>query len=105
MVAAAIGVPFRSVETTVDGDLDLAGTLGLSKDVQVGFEAIQLRITLDAPDAEDDQLAALRRLTERYCVVMQTLASPPEIGVEWKGLYRRAKPGEGLHPEIPHHSL
>ena len=83
MVAAAIGVPLRSVETVVEGDLDLAGTLGLSKEVPVGFEAIRMRFTLDAPEADEEQLAALRKLTERYCVVMQTLARPPAVTSEW----------------------
>jgi uncharacterized OsmC-like protein len=83
MVAAAIGVPLRGVETTVEGDLDLAGTLGLSKEVPVGFEAIRMRVELDAPDADEEQVAALRKLTERYCVVMQTLARPPALTTEW----------------------
>jgi uncharacterized OsmC-like protein len=85
MVAAAIGVPLRDVETIVEGELDLAGTLGLSRDVPVGFETIRLNIAIDAPDADEEQVAALRKLTERYCVVMQTLASPPRILVEWPG--------------------
>jgi uncharacterized OsmC-like protein len=85
MVAAAIGVPVRSVETVVEGDLDLAGTLGLSKEVPVGFEAIRMRFELDAPEADAEQLAALRKLTERYCVVMQTLARPPAVTSDWSG--------------------
>jgi uncharacterized OsmC-like protein len=83
MVAAAIGVPVRTVETVVEGDLDLAGTLGLSKEVPVGFESIRMRFELDAPEADPEQLAALRKLTERYCVVMQTLARPPAVTSEW----------------------
>ena len=83
MVAAAIGVPVRSIETVVEGDLDLAGTLGLSKEVPVGFEAIRMRFELDAPEADAEQLAALRKLTERYCVVMQTLARPPAVTSDW----------------------
>ena len=84
MVATAIGVPVRSVETIVEGDLDLAGTLGLSKEVPVGFESIRMRFELDAPEADEEQLAALKKLTERYCVVMQTLASPPAVTSEWR---------------------
>jgi uncharacterized OsmC-like protein len=83
MVAAAIGVPLRSVEAVVEGDLDLAGTLGLSKEVPVGFEEIRLSFELDAPEADADQIAALRKLTERYCVVMQTLTRPPGLVTEW----------------------
>jgi uncharacterized OsmC-like protein len=73
----------RRVETIVEGDLDLAGTLGLSKEVPVGFESIRMRFELDAPDADEEQLAALKKLTERYCVVMQTLARPPAVTSEW----------------------
>jgi uncharacterized OsmC-like protein len=83
MVAAAIGVPLRRVETVVEGDLDLAGTLGVAKEAPVGFERIRLRLELDAPDADEDQLAALRKLTERYCVVMQTLTDAPPVTAEW----------------------
>jgi uncharacterized OsmC-like protein len=83
MVAAAIGVPLRGVEAVVEGDLDLAGTLGLSKEVPVGFEEIRLRFELDAPEADEEQIAALRKLTERYCVVMQTLTRPPGLVTEW----------------------
>jgi uncharacterized OsmC-like protein len=83
MVAAAIDVPLTRLETVVEGDLDLAGTLGLSKEAPVGFERIRLRFEVDAPEADPEQLAALQKLTERYCVVMQTLAAPPELDAEW----------------------
>ncbi len=83
MVAAAMGIPAKSIEVAVEGDLDLAGTLGISKDVPVGFEAIRLKIEVDAPEATADQLRALREKTEQYCVVMQTLARPPAIRVDW----------------------
>jgi len=65
----------------VEGDLDFRGTLGVSKEVPVGFRAIRLRFELDT-SASDDQRATLIRLTERYCVVLQTLCHPPEIAVE-----------------------
>jgi len=83
MVAAAIGVPLRRVETVVEGDLDLAGTLGVAKEAPVGFERIRLRMELDAPEADDEALAALRKLTERYCVVMQTLSDARPVTSEW----------------------
>jgi uncharacterized OsmC-like protein len=83
MVATAMGVPTERIEVTVEGDLDLRGTLGMAKDVPVGFEQIRLRFAIDAPDATDQQLSALREKTEQYCVVMQTLAQPPMIQTEW----------------------
>jgi uncharacterized OsmC-like protein len=83
MVATAMGVPTERIEVTVEGDLDLRGTLGIAKDVPVGFEAIRTRFEIDAPDATAEQLAALREKTEQYCVVMQTLIRPPSLQVEW----------------------
>ncbi len=83
MVAAAMGIPTKSIAVTVEGDLDLAGTLGISKEVPVGFETIRLRIDVDAPDATPDQRRALAEKTEQYCVVMQTLAKPPAIETRW----------------------
>ncbi|HEY6066131.1 MAG TPA: OsmC family protein [Thermoanaerobaculia bacterium] len=83
MVAAAMGIPARRIEARVDGDLDLAGTLGISRDVPVGFETIRLRFDVDAPEATPDQLRALREKTEQYCVVMQTLTNPPRIETDW----------------------
>jgi uncharacterized OsmC-like protein len=83
LVAVAMGVPTRRVEVTVDGDLDLQGTLGISKEVPVGFESIRLRFDIDAPGATPEQLQALKEKTEQYCVVMQTLARPPVIKTEW----------------------
>ncbi|MEA2253481.1 MAG: hypothetical protein QOI62_444 [Solirubrobacteraceae bacterium] len=82
MVAAAMGLEVRSIETTVEGDLDLRGTLGLDRDVGAGFDAIRLRFAVDAPGADDEQLAALLRKTERYCTVAQTLMAPPAIEIE-----------------------
>ena len=83
MVATAIGVPTRSIAVTVDGDLDLSGTLGISKEVPVGFESIRLKFDVDAPDAAPDQLRALAEKTEQYCVVMQTLKKAPAIETRW----------------------
>jgi uncharacterized OsmC-like protein len=83
MVAAAMGIPTRRIGVTVDGDLDLAGTLGISRDVPVGFESIRLRFDVDAPDATEEQLRGLREKTEHYCVVMQTLTKPPRIETAW----------------------
>jgi uncharacterized OsmC-like protein len=77
-VAAAIGIELRDATVTAEGDLDFRGTLGVSKDVRVGFERIRLSFALST-DATDDQVATLLRLTERYCVVYQTLRQPPEM--------------------------
>ena len=84
-VAAAIGVDLRDAKVIAEGDLDFRGTLGVSKDVPVGFKAIRLRFELDT-SAPEEQRATLLRLTERYCVVLQTLLSPPGISVECKGV-------------------
>jgi uncharacterized OsmC-like protein len=81
MVATAMEIPTAEVRATVEGDLDLSGTLGLRRDARVGFEAIRLHLDIDAPKATAEQLAALREKTERYCVVLQTLADPPRITV------------------------
>lgn len=83
MVAAAMGVPTERIEVIVSGDLDLRGTLGISKEVPVGFESIRVRFEIDAPEATAEQLSALREKTEQYCVVMQTLTHPPELVTEW----------------------
>jgi uncharacterized OsmC-like protein len=82
MVATAMELPVESVQAHVEGDLDLRGTLGLARDVPAGFDAIRLRIEVDAPGASDEQLAKLREKTERYCTVAQTLMSPPPLAVE-----------------------
>jgi uncharacterized OsmC-like protein len=82
MVATAMGLEVRSIRTTVEGDLDLRGTLGLDREVGAGFDAIRLRFEVDAPDADDEQLDALLRKTERYCTVAQTLMAPPALEVE-----------------------
>jgi uncharacterized OsmC-like protein len=79
-VATALGIELRDASLTAEGDLDFRGTLGLSKEVPIGFQNIRLQFTLDT-DASEEQLATLLRLTERYCVVYQTLARPPKLVV------------------------
>ncbi len=79
MVAAAMGIPTEGIDVTVEGDLDLQGTLGLSKEIPVGFESIRVKFDVKAPQATKDQLSALQAKTEQYCVVMQTLQHPPKI--------------------------
>ena len=79
-VATALGIPLRDATIRAEGDLDFRGTLGISKDVPVGFKQIRLNVDLDT-DASEDQLATLLRLTERYCVVYQTLSHPANISV------------------------
>ena len=82
MVAEAMGIKTERIEVEVEGELDLAGTLGISKEVPVGFESIRLRFDIDAPEATEEQLRALQEKTERYCVVLQTLTTPPDIQTE-----------------------
>jgi len=79
-VATALGIELRDASLQAEGDLDFRGTLGVAKEVPVGFQNIRLQFTL-ATDASDEQLATLLRLTERYCVVYQTLAHPPALAV------------------------
>lgn len=79
-VATAMGIELRAGIVRAEGDLDFRGTLGVVKDVPVGFASIRLAFDLDT-DASEEQLATLIRLTERYCVVYQTLRQPPEIFV------------------------
>jgi uncharacterized OsmC-like protein len=79
-VAAALGIPLRDAKIRAEGDLDFRGTLGVSKDVPVGFKQIRLHFDLDT-DATEEQRANLIRLTERYCVVYQTLSHAPDIRV------------------------
>ena len=79
-VATAIGVELRDTEISAEGDLDFRGTLGVERDAPVGFSAIRLAFDLDT-DADAEQLESLLKLTERYCVVLQTLRSTPQISV------------------------
>jgi uncharacterized OsmC-like protein len=79
-VATAIGIQLRDAVLDAEGDLDFRGTLGLANDVPVGFREIRLQITLDT-DEPDERLDTLLRLTERYCVVYQTLKASPVLSV------------------------
>ena len=85
MVAAAMGIPTERIEVTVEGSMDLRGTLGISKDVPVGFDSIHLNFDVAAPEATPEQLRTLREKTEQYCVVMQTLMRPPKLHSKWVG--------------------
>jgi len=82
MVATSMGIPFRSIEVSVEGDLDLRGTLGVDKSVGAGFEEIRVRFDVDAPEASAEQLESLLDKTERYCTVFQTLAASPRLTAE-----------------------
>ena len=86
-VATALGIPLRGATIQAEGDLDFRGTLGVSKDVPVGFKLIRLKFDLDT-DATEEQLATLLRLTERYCVVYQTLTHPAKIDVSHRATSR-----------------
>lgn len=79
-VATSLGIVLREAVLKAEGDLDFRGTLGVSKEAPVGFQNIRLQFLLDT-DATEEQLATLLRLTERYCVVYQTLRSPPRMAV------------------------
>jgi uncharacterized OsmC-like protein len=83
LVATAMGIQTKRIEVTVDGDMDLSGTLGISKEVPVGFEAIRVQFKVDAPQATPEQLQALQDKTEQYCVVLQTMLRPPKIESDW----------------------
>jgi uncharacterized OsmC-like protein len=77
-VATSLGIAVTAGHVRAEGDLDFRGTLGVARDAPVGFSAIRLSFEL-VTDADDEQLATLERLTERYCVVYQTLASAPGL--------------------------
>jgi uncharacterized OsmC-like protein len=79
-VATALGIEIRSGVVRTEGDLDFRGTLGVDREAPVGFQRIRIFFDLDT-GASEEQLATLQRLTERYCVVLQTLRRPPEISV------------------------
>ncbi len=79
-VATALDIPLRGGTVTAEGDLDFRGTLGVSKEAPVGFQAIRLRFQLDT-DATAEQLATLQKLTERYCVIYQSLRTPPNVSL------------------------
>jgi len=82
-VATALDIPIQGGTVTAEGDLDFRGTLGVAKDAPVGFRDIRLSFDLKA-DAAPDKLESLKKLTERYCVVYQTLRSAPPIRVEYR---------------------
>ena len=79
-VATALGIELRGSSVRAEGDLDFRGTLSVDRGVPVGFQAIRLTVELDT-DATEEQRADLQRLTERFCVVYQTLASSPALSV------------------------
>ena len=81
-VATAIGVNLHDATISAEGDLDFRGTLGVSKEAPVGFQSIRLHFNLES-DADQDQLDSLIKLTERYCVVYQTLSSAPGISITY----------------------
>jgi uncharacterized OsmC-like protein len=81
-VATAIGVEVRDGTVSAEGDLDFRGTLAVAKEAPVGLQAIRLRFELDT-DATEEQLQSLLRLTERYCVVYQSLRQPPQMTVSY----------------------
>ncbi len=83
MVAAAMGIPTEAIGVTVEGDLDLQGTLGMSKQAPVGFEEIRVKFDVNASRESEEQLNALHAKTEQYCVVLQTLLHPPKIISLW----------------------
>lgn len=81
-VATALGIDLRDATVSAEGDLDFRGTLAVDKAAPVGFQKIRLHFELDT-DASPDQLASLLKLTERYCVVYQTLSKPAELSVQY----------------------
>ncbi|MBI3409631.1 MAG: OsmC family protein [Planctomycetes bacterium] len=83
-VATAMSIPIRTGSVRVEGDLDFRGTMGVNKEVDVGFDAIRLVFDLDT-DATPEQMQTLIKLTERYCVVYQTLKKTPGMSTEFSG--------------------
>jgi uncharacterized OsmC-like protein len=93
-VATALSIPVRGGTVSAEGDLDFRGTLGVAKDAPVGFRDIRLRFDLEG-DALPEQKAMVVELTERYCVVLQTLRRSPPVDVSWGADVRAA----GANPE------
>ena len=83
LVATAMGIPIEEINVNVVGEMDLRGTLGISKDVPVGFQDIHATFQIRAPEATPEQLDLLKQKTEQYCVIMQTLLSPPPVRTTW----------------------
>ena len=79
MVATSMGIEAERIEVTVEGDLDLRGTLGLDREVPAGFAAIRVRFDVDAPGEDPERISSLLTKTERYCTVLRTLVEPPPI--------------------------
>jgi uncharacterized OsmC-like protein len=96
-VATALGIQLRDATLKAEGDLDFRGTLGVAKEVPVGFQNIRLTFTLDT-DASEEQLATLLRLTERYCVVYQTLVHPAAMVVSRQRAEDAHAPGDSGVP-------
>jgi uncharacterized OsmC-like protein len=84
-VATALSIPLRGASVRAEGDLDFRGTLGVDKQAPVGFRDIRLSFRLDT-DADEEQLETLQKLTERYCVIYQTLSNPPALKVARSGV-------------------
>ena len=83
MVAARMGIEAKRIEVTVEGDLDLRGTLGVGDSVPVGFQSIRLHFDVEAPGEDEERLQSLREKSVRYCVVLATLQQPPVVDVTW----------------------
>lgn len=83
MVAEAMGIKLTGVDVTVEGDLDLRGTLGVDKEVPVGFDEIRTTFRLVAPDETEEEINRLRERTEQYCVVYRTLANGTSLQTDW----------------------
>ena len=81
MVATAMGLPVSKISVTAEGDLDLRGTLGVDREVPVGFQDIRLRFDVDAPELSGAQIDELIEKTRRYCVVLKTLEEPPAVTI------------------------
>ena len=82
-VATSLNIPLRDAVVQAEGELDFRGTLAVAKEASVGFQRVHLQFIIDS-DADEEQLKTLLKLTERYCVVYQTLANSPEISAELK---------------------
>ncbi|KZM22881.1 uncharacterized protein EKO05_0001249 [Ascochyta rabiei] len=106
-VATALGLPVKSGTVTAEGDLDFKGTMGVDKAAPVGMTGIRLQFNIkfgekdDGSEVNEDDLEKLGKLTERYCVVLQTLAKKPTIGVVMIG---SGKQGDSIEREIMHGS-
>src|SRR5262245_23643452 len=83
LVATAMGIPVEAINVSVEGEMDLRGALGISRDVPVGFQDIHAKFEIRTPEATPEQLNSLREKTEAYCVIMQTLLAPPPIRTTW----------------------